>query len=164
MHLRIILAFLLLFPSSSVAFDILNSPDDGSGDISINQAGCFGPSGFILCQSNPLTFSASFLTSLVPEVAKGSSTPTFTRSEAGSSNATTTSFTANGYTMVYMKPNEARFYGARRVENLVLSNSENISGASYSVTGASKIDGHTVQFNAQNGNLYQTITVRATRV
>lgn len=70
-----------------------------------------------------LLFGAAFQASLVPETASGDSTPTFTR-------ASTATFTDYEGVIRHVNSGEARFQGARRVENL-LSYSEDFSNAAW---------------------------------
>ena len=58
------------------------------------------------------TFDLPLRTSIVPAYAAGSATPTFTR-------ATTATVVDHEGVLRYCRPGEARFWGARRVENLL---------------------------------------------
>ena len=98
--------------------------------------------------------SVALQSTLVPGIATGSGTPTYTRSTV----ATVTDFEG---LVKNVLSGEARFMGARRVRNLLISNSENIS--SWTTVGSVTINSATsVSFDATgSGNLIRASLVSA---
>lgn len=79
------------------------------------------------------TFDLPLRTSIVPAYAAGSATPTFTR-------ATTATVVDHEGVLRYCKSGEARFWGARRVENLVRDTEDLTKGSWIGYNGTCTVD------------------------
>ena len=101
-------------------------------------------------------FAASLLSTLVPEIFGGSSTPTFTR-------ATTAYVTDFEGLLKPVFSGEARFTGARRVRNLFATKSEDFSNAAWTKSGASVVGTQNVTWAAGGAKyLYQAMSASVT--
>ena len=101
------------------------------------------------------TFQAPLVNSLI--LYRGTGDPTFTRADGADRRATVVDFEGR---VIAVKAGEARFTGARRVENL-LTYSEDTSNAAWAATNVTKASTDTLTASAANGTVLQSYTATA---
>ena len=101
-------------------------------------------------------FESELQSSLIPQIANGDSTPTFTRATT----ATVKDFEGLVKTAL---ANEARFKGAREVKNLIVGSSEDMTNAAYVAASGASVTATQVTYNGTaNGIVQQVITIADT--
>ena len=112
------------------------------------RAGMYGGIGGGAGAATGPAFSATLLSSLIPEVYTGSSTPTFTRA--------TTAYVTDFEGLLKQVPSGAsRHTGARFVRNYVVTNSEDITNAAYAASTATRTSANVATGSGANSYIYQ---------